>query len=89
MVEDFITTFEHLAFRTEGMSDVFFHEFFISDLKDEIWSQFLMAHPQTWLDATKCAKEDQQVLFSQNKKPSLVPRPWPTNPNLPVTPLKI
>jgi hypothetical protein len=35
-VEDFITTFEHLAFRTEGMSDAFFRECFISGLKDEI-----------------------------------------------------
>jgi hypothetical protein len=35
-VEDFITAFEHLAFQTEGMSDVFFRECFISGLKDEI-----------------------------------------------------
>jgi hypothetical protein len=42
-----------------------------------------MAHPQTWLEATKCAKEAQQVVFSQNKKPSFVPRPRPTNPNPP------
>jgi hypothetical protein len=35
-MEDFIATFEHLAFRIEGMSDAFFCECFISDLKDEI-----------------------------------------------------
>jgi hypothetical protein len=35
-VEDFITSFEHLAFRMEGMTDVFFWECFISGLKDEI-----------------------------------------------------
>jgi hypothetical protein len=88
-VEDFISSFEHLAFRTEGMSDAFFRECFISGLKDEIRSQVLMAHPQTWLEATKRAKESQQVVFSQNKKPSFVPRPRPTNPNPPVTPLKV
>jgi hypothetical protein len=35
-VEEFITTFEHLAFRTEGMSNEFFREYFITSLKDEI-----------------------------------------------------
>jgi hypothetical protein len=88
-VEDFITTFENFSFRTEGMLDALFHEYFISGLKDEIRSQVLMAHPQTWLEATKCSKEAQQVIFSQNKKPSFVPHPRPTNPNHPATPLKV
>jgi hypothetical protein len=35
-VEDFIVAFEHLAFRTEGMTDAFFRECFISGLKEEI-----------------------------------------------------
>jgi hypothetical protein len=48
-----------------------------------------MAHPETWLEATKCAKEAQQVFFFQNKKPSFFPRPRPTNPNPLVTPLKV
>jgi hypothetical protein len=48
-----------------------------------------MAHPQTWLDATTCAKEAQQVVFYQTKKPSFFPRPRPTNPNPLDTPLKV
>jgi hypothetical protein len=36
IVEDFITAFDHLAFRTEGMLDAFFRECFISGIKDEI-----------------------------------------------------
>jgi hypothetical protein len=52
-VEDFIFSFEHLDFCTEGMSDAFFRECFISGLKDEICAHVLMAHPQTWLEATK------------------------------------
>ena len=36
IVEDFIASFERLDFRTEGMSDAFFQECFISGLKDEI-----------------------------------------------------
>jgi hypothetical protein len=35
-MEEFIATFEQLDFRTEGMSDTFFWECFISGLKDEI-----------------------------------------------------
>jgi hypothetical protein len=63
-VEDFISAFEHLYFQTEGMTNAFFHECFISGLKDELKSWVLMARHQTWLDATTCAKEAQQVVFS-------------------------
>jgi hypothetical protein len=44
-VEDFIAAFERLAFWTEGMSDAFFRECFISGLKDEIRAHVLMARP--------------------------------------------
>jgi hypothetical protein len=43
IVEDFITSFEHLAFRIEGMTDAFFRECFISGLKEDIRAHFLMA----------------------------------------------
>jgi hypothetical protein len=42
-VEDFIAAFERLAFRTEGMTDAFFRECFISGLKEEIRAHVLMA----------------------------------------------
>jgi hypothetical protein len=48
-----------------------------------------MAHPQTWLEETKHAKEAQQVIFSQNKKPTFIPHPRPPNPSPPTTPLKV
>jgi len=35
-MEDFLTAFDNLAFRTESMIDAFFRECFISGLKDEI-----------------------------------------------------
>jgi hypothetical protein len=88
-VEDFISSFEHLDFRTEGMSDAFFQECFISGLKEEIRAQVLMAHPHTWLEATQHAKEAQKIVSSQTHKPSFVPRTRPTNPAPPPTPLKI
>jgi hypothetical protein len=48
IVEDFIAAFEHLAFRTEGMTDAFFRECFISGLKEEIRAHVLMAQPMTF-----------------------------------------
>jgi hypothetical protein len=59
IVEDFIDVFECLAFRTEGMSDAFFRECFISGLKDEIRAHVLMAQPRSWVEATKRDKEAQ------------------------------
>jgi hypothetical protein len=41
------------------------------------------------VEATKRDKEAQQVVSSQNQKPSFIPRPKPTNPTTPSTPLKI
>jgi hypothetical protein len=58
-MEDFISSFVKLAFIMEGMIDTFFMECFINGLKDEIHSHVLMAQPQTWLEATKRAKEAQ------------------------------
>jgi hypothetical protein len=46
-----------IGFRTEGMSNVFCRECFISGLKDEIRAHVLMAWPQSWVDAIKRAKE--------------------------------
>jgi hypothetical protein len=88
-MEDFIVSFEHLDFQMEGMTYAFFRECFISGLKDEIQAQVIMAHPQTWLEATKHAKEAQQVILAQRRKPTFVPRPKPTTPTPQATPLKV
>jgi hypothetical protein len=88
-VEEFIAAFERLAFQTEGMTDAFFRECFISGLKEEIRAHVLMARPTTWVEATKKAKEAQEIVSSQNRKPSFFPRPKPVNPTTPSAPLKI
>jgi hypothetical protein len=88
-MEDFIVSFERLDFRTEGMFDVFFQECFISGLKDEIHAHVLMSCPQSWVEATKRAKEAQHVVSSQTKKRSFIPRPKPVTPIPPSTTLKI
>jgi len=85
-VEDFIVAFEYLAFRTEGMTDAFFLECFISGLKDEIQAHVLMAWRSSWVEATKRDKEAQQVVSSQNQKPSFIPRPKTVNPTTPSAP---
>jgi hypothetical protein len=53
IVEDFIASFKHLDFRTEGRSDAFFQECFINGLKDKIWVHVLMARPQSWVGDIK------------------------------------
>jgi hypothetical protein len=88
-MEYFIATFECLDFRTEGMSDAFFRECFISGLKDEIQAHVLVAQPQIWLESTKRDKEAQQVVSSQNWKPAFIPHPKPINTTTPFAPLKI
>jgi hypothetical protein len=87
--EDFIVSFEHVDFRIEGMTDAFFREFFISGLKEEIQAHVLMARPVSWVEATKKDKEAQQIVSSQNRKPSFIPHPKPVNPTTPSAPLKI
>jgi hypothetical protein len=48
-----------------------------------------MDRPSSWVEDTKRDKEVQQVVSSQNRKPSFIPRPKPVNPTTPSTPLKI
>jgi hypothetical protein len=48
-----------------------------------------MDWPESWVEATKRAKEAQQVVSSQNRKPSFIPLPKPINPTTPSAPLKI
>jgi hypothetical protein len=88
-VEDLIAAFECLTFRTEGMTDAFFRECFISGLKEEIQAHVLMARPMNWMEATKKDKEAQQIVSYENHKPSFIPHPKPVNPTTPSTPLKI
>jgi hypothetical protein len=47
-----------------------------------------MARHMSWVEATKRDKEAQQVVSSQNRKPSFIPRPKPVTPTTPSAPLK-
>jgi hypothetical protein len=48
-----------------------------------------MAWPQSWVEATKRDKEEEQFVSSQNQKPSFIPRTKPVNPTPTFTPLNI
>jgi hypothetical protein len=48
-----------------------------------------MACPQTWLEATQCAKESQHGVSAQTHKPPFIPLSRPTNPAPRPTPLNI
>jgi hypothetical protein len=67
----------------------FFRECFISGLKDDICAHVLMARPLSWVDTTKRDREAQQVVSSQNRKPSFIPHTKSITPTPPSTPLKI
>jgi hypothetical protein len=41
------------------------------------------------VEATKRDKEEKQVVSSQNRKPTFIPRPKPVNPTTPSAPLNI
>jgi hypothetical protein len=88
-LEDFISVFEKLDFHTERMSDDFFWEYFISGIKDEIHDHALMARTQNCVEDTKRSKEEEHVVSSQTRKISFIPRPKPSNPIPPPTPLNI
>jgi hypothetical protein len=66
----------------------FFQDFFISGLKEYIHAHILMAHPQSWVEATNRDKEAQHVLSYQTKKPSFIPHPKPVTPTPPSTLLR-
>jgi hypothetical protein len=81
-VEDFIAAFECLEFQTEGMSDAFSEIFLSVASRMMIQAHVLMARSQSWVEATKRDKEAQQIVSSQNRKPSFIPHPKPVNPTV-------
>ena len=69
-VDEYITAFEALAFRTWGLSDAFYTECFISGLKEAIKAQVLLHHPPTWTEACKVARNMERVLAAQYSRPN-------------------
>eukprot|EP00253_Pinus_taeda_P016470 PITA_16470 len=57
-MDEYITAFEALAFRTRGLSDVFYMECFISGLKEAIKSHIQLHHPPHGLRLASSSEED-------------------------------
>eukprot|EP00253_Pinus_taeda_P024850 PITA_24850 len=69
-VDEYITTFEALAFRTQHLSDDFYTECFISGLKEAIKAQVLLHHPPTWTEACQVARKVERAITSQYSRPN-------------------
>ena len=69
-VDEYITAFEALAFRTKRLSDEFYMECFISGLKEAIKAQVLLHHPPTWPEACQVARKVERALAAQSSRPS-------------------
>jgi len=64
-VDEYITAFEALAFRTQHLSDEFYTECFISGLKEAIKAQVLLHHPPTWSEACQVARKVERAITAQ------------------------
>ena len=71
-VEEYITAFEALAFRTRGLTDTFFKDCFIFGLKEAIKAQVLLHHPSTWVEACQLAHQvtlpSKDFIFTEKKE---------------------
>eukprot|EP00253_Pinus_taeda_P024423 PITA_24423 len=77
-VDEYITTFKALAFRTRGLSDVFYMECFISGLKEAIKAHVQVHHPPTWTEACKVAHNVERALAAQSSCPNFTAKGRPT-----------
>ncbi len=68
-VDEYITAFEALAFRTQHLSDEFYTECFISGLKEAIKAQVLLHHPPTWSEACQVARKVERAITAQYSHP--------------------
>ena len=69
-VDEYITAFEALAFRTRGLTAEFYTECFISGLKEAIKAQVLLHHPPTWTEACQVARKVERALAAQYSRPN-------------------
>jgi hypothetical protein len=85
----FITTFEKLDIRTEGLSNVFYVDFFISGLKEAIWAHVNMHHPTTWLQACQLGTKVDSILQAPPMKAPVLNHPHPRAHPAPTQTLKV
>eukprot|EP00253_Pinus_taeda_P018379 PITA_18379 len=71
-VNEYITAFEALAFRTGGLHDQSYLECFVNGLKEGIQAHVSLQHPTSWLDACKIAREVERALAAQCNRPNFI-----------------
>jgi hypothetical protein len=88
-VEEYISAFETLAFRTKNLTDEFYMECFISGLKEAIKAQVLLHHPPTLNEACQVARKVERALTAQSNRTNFTAKSRPSQaPNM-TQPLKI
>jgi hypothetical protein len=78
-----------LAIRTEGLSDEFYLECFLSGLKDAIQAHVCMHHPTTWLQACTLALEVETIMQAQPLHSVVTNHPHPGATSAPTQTLKV
>eukprot|EP00253_Pinus_taeda_P036727 PITA_36727 len=88
-VDEYITAFEALAFRTQHLSDEFYTECFISGLKEAIKAQVLLHHPPTWSEAFQVARKVERAITAQYSRPNFPTKGRPPQAHTTTQTLKV
>eukprot|EP00253_Pinus_taeda_P034242 PITA_34242 len=80
-VDEYITAFEALAFRTRGLSDVFYTKCFISGLEEAIKAHVQLHHPPTWIEAYKLSRNMERALVALSTCPNFIAKDRPPQPD--------
>eukprot|EP00253_Pinus_taeda_P020872 PITA_20872 len=88
-MNEYITTFEALAFHTGGLHDEFYMECFVSGLKEAIQAHVLLHHPSSWLHACRIAREVELALAAQSNCPNFITKGHPTQAQSTTQTLKV
>jgi len=76
-MDEYVTAFEALAFRTRDLSDAFYTKCFISGLKEAIQANVQLDHPPTWSEACKVARNVERVLATHSIQPNFTSKGRP------------
>eukprot|EP00253_Pinus_taeda_P036412 PITA_36412 len=76
-LNEYIASFEALAFRTGGLHDEFYVECFVSGLKEAIQAHIRLHHPSSWLHACRIAREVECALAAQSNRPNFIAKGRP------------
>eukprot|EP00253_Pinus_taeda_P022340 PITA_22340 len=88
-VDEYVTTFEALAFRTRDLPDAFYTECFISGLKEAIQAHIRLHHPPTWSEACKVARNVECALAAQSILPNFIAKGRPPHAHSMIQTLKV